>query len=285
MVINTIIILIGLILGSYEDMRTREVPDILSYSMIGLGLGINVILSIIASDYRIIVSSLAGFFVAIILGLVLYYSGQWGGGDAKLFMGLGAFIGIDVFNFSSGIPILAIYFVNIFFVGAVFGIFYVIYLSFKNRKEFHEKFVNLKLNSVNKKFRIIIFSAMIIGIVLFLIFKGENIFVLIFIGITIISYLIYYSVLFIKSVEDSAMIQKIPISKLTEGDWIAKDVKLKNKKILSVSKTGISLKQINLLKKNNIKTVVIKIGMPFVPSFLIAYLLIIFIGNWTFLFI
>jgi len=88
----------------------------------------------------------------------------------------------------------------------------------------------------------------------------------------------------IKAVEKSCMIKKIPLSKLTEGDWITGKIKLKNNKIFASEKTGISAKDIALLKKNKIKFVNVKYGMPFLPSFFVAYILTIILGNWFLLF-
>ena len=46
MLINNICI-IALIIASYTDIKTREVPDWLNYTLIGLGVGINTIYSVI----------------------------------------------------------------------------------------------------------------------------------------------------------------------------------------------------------------------------------------------
>ena len=62
-----------------------------------------------------------------------------------------------------------------------------------------------------------------------------------------------------------------PIPKLTEGDWIAEDVKVNGKIICSPKDLGISKEQIKKLKHHNIKKVLVKEGIPFVPSFLIAF--------------
>ena len=77
----------------------------------------------------------------------------------------------------------------------------------------------------------------------------------------------------------------IPVKKLTEGDWIAKDVVVKGKKICGPKDLGISRKQISRLSKLNIKKVLVKYGMPFVPSFLLAFIITLLWGNIIFWFV
>ena len=83
------------------------------------------------------------------------------------------------------------------------------------------------------------------------------------------------------------MIKKIPIEKLTEGDWIVKDVMVDNKRICGPKDLGIEKKQIaqliKLKQKGKIQNIVIKEGIPFVPSFLIAYIATLLLGNWLLL--
>ena len=64
--------------------------------------------------------------------------------------------------------------------------------------------------------------------------------------------------------------------------WI-KDIIIDGKRISGPKDLGIERKQlrklIDLYKKGKIKKVLIKVGIPFVPSFLVAYLLTLFFGN------
>jgi len=42
-IIIVTIVLIGLIIGSYTDLKTREVPDWLNFSLVAIGIGANLI--------------------------------------------------------------------------------------------------------------------------------------------------------------------------------------------------------------------------------------------------
>ena len=90
------IALIGLIIGSITDLKTREVPDWLNYGLISIGLGLNLIFAFIYRDYWIFLNSLIGFIAFLLIALAMFYTGQWGGGDSKMLMGLGATIGINI---------------------------------------------------------------------------------------------------------------------------------------------------------------------------------------------
>ena len=98
--LTNITVLISLIIASITDIKTREVPDWLNYGLIVFGLGSRLIYSIALSDFSFFLYGLTGFLVFFIIANIMFYSAQWGGGDSKLLMGLGAVIGLN-FNFTN----------------------------------------------------------------------------------------------------------------------------------------------------------------------------------------
>ena len=50
-IILVVITLIGLIIAAITDLKTREVPDLLSYGLIAVGLGLNLLFSFIYQNY------------------------------------------------------------------------------------------------------------------------------------------------------------------------------------------------------------------------------------------
>jgi prepilin signal peptidase PulO-like enzyme (type II secretory pathway) len=60
-------------------------------------------------------------------------------------------------------------------------------------------------------------------------------------------------------------------SEIQEGDWLAKNVKLKTK-TLKYSWDGLSKEDVKLLRKEK-KNIKVKEGIPFAPAFLIAHIL------------
>ena len=99
-------------------------------------------------------------------------------------------------------------------------------------------------------------------------------------GFALSMFLFFYLWVFITTVEKICMMKDIQVGKLTEGDWILGDVLKGKKVIVKQSKTGITLQQIALLKKKGVKTVKVKVGIPFVPSFVLAYIVTMIAGNW-----
>jgi hypothetical protein len=83
------------------------------------------------------------------------------------------------------------------------------------------------------------------------------------------------------------MIKKVKPEQLTIGDWIVNDVVVDGKRICGPKDLGIEEKQIKKLlrlkKKNKIKLVIIKEGIPFIPSFLASFIITFIWGNLFFL--
>jgi Flp pilus assembly protein protease CpaA len=278
-VINYVFAFFGLLIASYTDIKTREVPDWLNFSLMGLGFGVSAIYSLMFNSFNYLLSSIIGFAVAFVLGYLMYYTGQWGGGDSKMLMALGALIGIDI---HAGFPVIITLLINIMIVGAFYGLFWSMALAIINRKKVK---VRLKEKMVSKNILImrrIIIAICIIGIISFffvpLLFKIP---VLILVGSI---FFIFYLWLMIKIVEEVAMEKYVPLTDLTEGDWVLEEVFVGKEKICSKKDLGLSNEQIAKLiklkskhKKSKIK---IKVGIPFLPSFLIGFIALLIAGNW-----
>lgn len=284
MLINTLVALLSLALASYEDMRIREIPDLLSFSMIGIGSFLAIVNSISMNSFQPIINAFFGVLAGIIIGFLLYFSGQWGGGDTKVLMGMGALMGLNINLLFNTIPPLIMFFINIFLVGALLGLIYVIYLAILNKNKFKKSFKDIRTTKANKMIRKTYLILIPILLIILFLLPINILLRLVFILFVVLIYFLYQLSMIIKAVEKSCMIKKIPLSKLTEGDWITGKIKLKNNKIFASEKTGISAKDIALLKKNKIKFVNVKYGMPFLPSFFVAYILTIILGNWFLLF-
>ena len=98
--------------------------------------------------------------------------------------------------------------------------------------------------------------------------------------LAIIFFLAVYAWIFMKSIEKISLLKQRSVKDLVEGDWIVKNIFVKGKRIAGPKDLGISKKQIELLKKYKIKKVLVKEGVPFVPSFLLGYIATLALGNW-----
>ncbi len=272
-----IVTFIWLVFATIMDLKTREVPDWLNYSLIIIGLGSNLLYSLFVKDFNYFLFSIIGFGVFFVIANIMYYTKQWGGGDCKLLMGLGAIFGnyepLSLFSSINKLPFLATLLVNIFIAGAFYGIVYAIYLAFRNKKKFLIEFKKTDF----KFFKISFLILLIFNLVGFFIFENLLFKMLIFISFIVLIGL--FLVYFIRAVENSLMYNKLEVTKLTEGDWLVNDVFKNGKLICKARNIGLTKEDIIALKKNKIKEVLIKDGIPFVPGFLIGFILSIVFGD------
>ncbi len=276
------IALIWLIAASIFDIKIKEVPDWLNFSLIIIAFFIHLIYSLYTNTFTIFFYALMGFLFYFLVGNMLYIFKQWGGGDAKLLMGLGMLIPIypefllKYFNPNLNIPFLVILLINILIIGGIYGIFMAIYYAIRNKKEFVKSFKSIiRILKKQLMLLLLIFIFPILSLLFF-----EEFFVMTLL-VSILVIIIPLLFMFVKAVENVSMYKKINVNKLREGDWIPKDIK-RGKKIIYKSKfSGVTKKDIKLLKKHKIKSVIIKEGFAFVPAFLLGFIISIIFGNFV----
>ena len=278
--ISTIIALVALGIASYTDLKTREVPDWLSYGLVITGVAMNGIFSVALGNASFILHSLLGFGIFFGLAMLMFYTGQWGGGDSKILMGLGAVIGWPLpFQQPS---LLFAFLVNILVVGGAYGLLWSISLAIKNWRRVKKELKKLrKEKGFVKAFPVAAALAIVLLAMAFIVQDGLfRIFWVIPAGMVL---LMFYAWIFLKAVEKASMIKWVTPDKLTEGDWIAEEVKVSGKYICGPKDLGIEKKQIALLKelyrKKKIGKILVKEGIPFVPSFFIAFIVSMVWGN------
>jgi len=279
---------IGLIIGTITDFQKREVPDWLNYALISIGLGLRLIHLIIYKEINFFLYGIIGFVVFFGLGYLMYYTGQWGGGDTKMMMGLGAiFATYPVFlrNYLTpylNIPFLAIFVMNVALAGAFYGLLYSVFLGIKHRAKFAAEF-----KKSTKKFQKLRMASFVVFIVLFILtFLSPNLYYFFFLVVVALAILTSYIWVFSKVVEKVCMLKKVSPEALTEGEWIAEDIVIDGVRITGPKDLGISNENIKKLiqfkKEKKIDLILIKQGIPFVPSFLIGMIISLIWGNWVF---
>ena len=279
-IVTYILSFIALFIGTITDLKTREVPDWVNYGLVMSGIGLNLLFSIIYSNPSFIINSIIGLAIFFGIAYIMFYAGQWGGGDSKMLMGLGAMIGIDV-GFKTQQFLLG-FFINALFIGAVYGLLWSFFLVFKNRKKFWKEFNKiLSERKIANAKKIMLVILVLLLIILFFI-KIYYIKILI-LSLSFLILTTFYLWIFVKAIEKSAMYKLVDPAKLTEGDWIVNDVYINKQYICGPKDLGIEKKQIKKLiefyKKGKIKKILIKEGIPFVPSFFIAFVVTFIFGN------
>tara|TARA_Y100000310_G_scaffold340574_1_gene436884 strand:- start:473 stop:1351 length:879 start_codon:yes stop_codon:yes gene_type:complete len=283
-IIIVVAVLITLLLASISDLKTREIPDWLSYGLLFFVISTRAIESILEKNASHIISTLIVFAIFFAFGSLMYFTRQWGGGDTKLIASTGAAFAKSpaYLTLKSTLPFPLILIFNILIIGAIYGSIYAIYLAVKHKKAFKKEYAKINSDKNIAKLKVIILLLAILLVLTSFIFMPGPIKL---IGGIIALFLLLMPYIFIsiKSVEISCMQKELKPSELMEGDWVIKDV-MKGKKLLyEVNPYGIDKKSIEKLKKQKIKSVLVREGIPFVPSFLVGSIITLIIGEVLFL--
>lgn len=259
--------LVWLIFATVSDIKSKEIPNWLNFSLIAFALGFRFFYSLfsINMDFSLFYQGLIGFLIFLVLGNLFYYSKMFAGGDMKLMISLGAVL--PVFPTITQNLKLFISFILIYlFAGAVYGIVLSFIIGVSN----FDKFKNgvIFLFKKNKKFIWVSTSFALVFLVLS--FYIDYLF-----SFAIFVFVFPYLFFFLKAVDDFCMVRGVSPSKLTVGDWLYEDVKV-GKKLIKMDWNGLSEEEIKLLK--NKKKVFVRYGIQFSPVFLIAFILL-----WIFL--
>jgi len=255
---------IWIIFATIQDLKKREVANWLNFSLIIFAVGARFFYSLFMNDnFNFFYQGMIGLGIFFVLGNLFYYLRIFAGGDAKLMIALGTILPFSG-SFSTNLKVYVLFFCLFFITGAIYGILSSIFLVFRNFKRFKIEF--LKQIKSNKKFFCISFT---MGIFIVLISFLEFFFIYFSLIIFAFPFLYVYA----KSVEEGSMIYKVKVKELTEGDWLYKDLKI-GKKVIEAKWEGLSRSEINLIKKK-FKQVEIKKGIPFVPVFLISFLILV----------
>ena len=283
---------VGSSIAAIWDLKTTEIPDSIPYIMIAVALLTYGVQSYVEGNFSIIANSMIAGLSLLGFGFVLYYLGQWGGGDAKLLSAVGFLLPVVPLGFSEVIlPLPSIlgfleqfkfpivYVFNLFVVGAVYMIAYAVGMTALN-KGIQDRFMReVKLNSrklLLSLFIIFISSLAFHGFWLGLIGIPVSFTIIasdLFLAIGITSLFVLF--LFAKAVEEVGFKKRIPISQLKVGD-VPMDFKLWE---------GITEKDLRKMRRSGKKFILIKDGIRFAPAFPIALMFTLIFGNSILLFV
>ena len=267
-----------LVVGTYTDLRWREVPDWLNFAAIAAGAGTRIIASVATGDWSYSLIGAMGFGAALAIAYAMFYLGQWGGGASKMLLALGMLLGIE----PSSLDTIGIaFFINCLLVGAAYGIAWSAALALTHWSAFAK---HVRIMFAHGALRQIVGGVMVMALmlaVLSFVVPEQLRLSLVLLAVSVPALTIIG--VMIKAVELGCMLRRIAPERLTEGDWIVKDIVVGGKRIVGPRDLGVSVPQIKQLvefaRKGRIKTVLIKEGIPFVPSFLLAFIVTLAAGN------
>lgn len=266
--------------ATITDLKTREVPDYLNAFIFVAFLLLRLLQATIENNWSLLLYSGFWMIVYFVLSAVLFYTGQWGGGDAKHLIPL-ALVFVQYphnpfFTPNLTIPTASIFLMNLLFGGIIYTIVGATVLILRYKKQFAKK---LKENT--KKYRILMIPIALIGLltVAASFFLTQQMLAITFILLGAMLLLMPILFLVSKAIEQGCMIRFMNTEDLTEGEWIVDDIIIDGKKICGPKDLGIDKKQIAQLKKHKIDKVKVKIGIPFVPAFWLAFIFTVVWGN------
>lgn len=257
-----------LLVASIQDINKTEVANWVSYSLIGFAFAYRTFYSVIFNDFMFLANGGIGFALFFLLAHAFYYSRTFGGADARLLMAMGVILPFE--NPHDFLFLTAVFIFLLFFSGLIYSLIYSIFKIIKRK----EKFI-LEIKKEKKRNLLVVTLGILITLII-LVFTKKELIEYLFAGFVLIISIIF---VYLKAFEKSCMIVLKKPDELMEGDWLIEDIKI-GKKSIKNSVHGLSREDILLLVKNK-KKVWIKNGIPFVPSFLISFLIMVFF--WTFL--
>ncbi len=236
--IQQVILTIGTLISAITDTKTGYIYDWITYPMILLGL----ILSIMQGQL-INLASAGAIFLVLLVG---YKLGKIGGGDVKLFTG------ICLLNPYNNIEFI----ITIIFCASLLSmVFYSTYYTIKYVKIG----INWKAEKSGIKKAILFGVLLTVYLLILLKFEMIEIQIAILLGIPFFFGLIFIALQ--NGIKENFFEKKIKLNQAEEDEILSKNNSEKILKIVN-GKELIEEKEINLLKKNKIKEIIVLRNLP-----------------------
>jgi len=263
-IVLLLLALAWIVFAVVQDLRNKEVANWLNFSLIIFALGFRFFYCLFSTEgFSFFYQGLIGLGIFFVIGNLFYYGRMFAGGDAKLMIALGAVL--PLFNdFFTNVKFFVFFFLVFLVTGTLYGLIISIVLSVKNFKVFKKEFV--KQLKMKKK---MIYPLMFIGLVLMAFGFFDNM----FFAFGILIFILPYFYIYAKAIDECCMVKKIKSSKLTEGDWLYKNVKIGNK-LIKANWDGVSKEDIKKIKKKY-REIKIRQGIAFTPVFLISFVILV----------
>jgi len=262
---------IWIVFATVQDLKTTEIANWLSFSLIAFVLAYRAFYASLFEDVMFFVYGLMGVLLFVVLGYIFYYGKVFAGGDAKLLMGLGG-----IWPYAGFLDYLYIglgFIFVLFIAGAIYTLVYSLFLISRDWNKFGKEFKN-EFGKNGNWFYLGVLLLVVFEIILWINFGYSSFNVLILI-LVLLPLLFIYT----RAVEKACMIKLKGSGELVEGDWLEKEVKI-GKKVIRKSVHGLSSEEIKLLRRAKRK-VWVKDGVPFTPAFLIGFLIMVVVLRYS----
>jgi len=271
LVFLAVLAIIWIIFAVIQDFKHREIANWLNFSLIIFALAFRGFYSVVSNNANYIIQGLFGLAVFFVLGNFFYYARLFAGGDAKLLIALGAILPFGE-TFLANLVIFISFIFLLLIVGSVYGLIYSFVVIMQNKKAFIEEF-RRQFDKTKKMFNLFNIIAIILLIIIMII---NEVYLILF---PFLFFIFPWLFIYARAVENACMLKLIPVDNLTIGDWLAKEIKVGRKKI-KPSWQGLTEEELRLIqKKYKNKKILVKQGVPFSISFLIAFILLLLFRN------
>jgi hypothetical protein len=179
-------------------------------------------------------------------------------------MGVGAIIGAWQGNWR-----LLEFLVLLIALGAIYGALYTLGLALRHRAKFLASFKHIIRTPKVHRVRIALVVTGIAIVALAILAHGMT---RVLLGALLLAlYALTYAWIAITAVEQGILLKEYAAGKLTEGDWLAHDVRARGKLIAPKRAIGLTKEDIAAIRRAKVRRVLVREGIPFVPSFLFAF--------------
>jgi hypothetical protein len=266
--------------ASYFDLKTGEIPEKISRSLIVLMLAMAAAQTFFSlqASYLIYCAVIGiGFFL---VGYLMFYLGEWGGGDVKILAGIGCSIGLlgaagHFIRLQGIFPYYLDYFINFALTATPYIIAYTFALGLLKPAVFRGF-----SKSLTEKTSIILLIISFLPAAISMSLEMPNL-TLVYLLVPLLVILTFY----LKAVEAIALQKTILIKELREEDILASDILVDGKRVAGRRDAGgLSKKQLTEIiaaaSQGKIpQEITIRWGIRFIPVFFLAYLLTYFVGG------
>lgn len=272
--------IVAIIIASYTDFKKREIPDWVSWGLVGVGIFGHIAISLQRMSFKPALISLGAATIFFIVANITFYSGFWGGGDAKLLIGIAAAVPIYPLLLNNYVapllapwPFLVSLTLNIIIFGAAYGLLYMVAIAAWNWKKFGKQFIKLFIKyKLSRVFLILLAIPM-----LFILNRtAVKLFTPLILFVVVVPFLFIFS-----KAAESLLVYSQKVSKLVSGDRPIGELRVKGKlvyggRLIGLTEEDIAKIRLAIGKQAKIK---LKDGIPYAPAFLIGLFFTLIVGD------
>ena len=250
------IAIIGSSVAGLYDLKTTNMPDRFIISLAVLGLLFYASHGIATGEFSLLMNSILVGSIFTAFGALMYFTGQWGGGDGEMLAAIGFMLPSIAQDF----------FVNLFFIGALYTMIFAVGFGIY-RKLYTDFFKELKG---------IINSSHIIFIALssFVIYLFHPLLAL----LPVVLLLSIILIVFLRFVEEKGFYRRISTKRLNVDDMLGEDIS--SLKLYKKHLRGLTKEEVLKIRRNR-TTILIREGVRFGPAFPLTLLFTLLYGNFA----